>query len=128
MKTRKSGEKKHAYSIICDSVLRKYKRQRLNKYFKVSVKGPKPRSTWWEKKQRQQRRDALDSGIMDSVNSFFLSADISRKVPNKRETVKVRNEGKREILQTHVMTMTLEEAYNEYKTISVGSLSQSLFQ
>jgi len=56
VKTRKGGAKKHAYNIICDALLKKYKRHRLKKYFKVSVKGQKPSSTWWETKQRKRRR------------------------------------------------------------------------
>lgn len=120
VKTRKLGEKKHAYNIICDSVLKKYKRHRLNKYFKVSVKARKPSSTWWETRQRKRRRDALDSPLKNSVKNFFLSPEISREVPNKRETVKVRKDGQKEILQKHVMTMTLEEAYKEYKLRNPG--------
>ncbi|KAH3725882.1 hypothetical protein DPMN_051735 [Dreissena polymorpha] len=66
VKTRKGGAKKQAYNIICDAVLKKYKRRRLKKYFKVSVKGRKPSSSWWEAKQRKRRRDALNSSLKKS--------------------------------------------------------------
>jgi len=117
VKTKMHGDKKHAYNIICDSVLKKYKRYRLNRYFNVSLKTREQRSTsWWEKRQRKRRSDALANNIKDSVGSFFLSPEISREVQNKRETMKVKHEGQKLILQKHVMTMTLEEAYKEYKS------------
>ena len=83
--TRKHGEKKHPFNIICNSVLTTYNRHILNNYFKISVKARRPESSWW--KQKQRKRDVLDSCIQDSVKSFFWGQkSVERCQTNKQTT------------------------------------------
>ncbi|XP_052806603.1 uncharacterized protein LOC128235851 [Mya arenaria] len=114
---RKDREKKHAYDVIRESVLRKYKKITVSKYFNVSYKTRKMINEWWKKKQRKTRCDVISDHVKQSVKEFYLSAEISREVPSKRDVVRIKTQtGMKETLQKHVMTMTLEEAHKLYKT------------
>ncbi|XP_052789351.1 uncharacterized protein LOC128223902 [Mya arenaria] len=114
---RKDREKKHAYDVIRESVLRKYKKITVSKYFNVSYKTRKMRNEWWKMKQRKTRCDVISDHVKQSVKEFYLGAEISREVPSKRDVVRIKTQpGMKETLQKHVMTMTLEEAHKLYKT------------
>jgi hypothetical protein len=53
------------------------------------------------------------------VKKYYLSAEVSREVPNKREVVKIKtDDGKKETLQKHVMTMTLDDAFKHFKSLN----------
>jgi hypothetical protein len=108
-------EKKHAFNVISGSFLKKYGKLRLQKYFQVSHKSRKVQHEWWKQKQRKRRSDTIKADVKESVKQFFLSAEISREVPAKREVVTVKTPTGKETLQKHVMTMTLEEAHKLYK-------------
>ncbi|KAJ8300504.1 LOW QUALITY PROTEIN: hypothetical protein KUTeg_022023 [Tegillarca granosa] len=75
--------------------------------------------TWWQKQVRKRRKDSLNDNIKLLVKKYYLSAEVSREVPNKREVVKVKtSDGKKETLQKHVMTMTLDNAFKNFKAIN----------
>jgi hypothetical protein len=75
------------------------------------------RAEWWKKKQRKTKCDVISEHVKESVKEFFLSAEISREVPSKREVVRIKTQtGQKETLQKHVMTITLEEAHKLYNT------------
>jgi hypothetical protein len=53
--------------------------------------------------------------IKVAVRRYYLSTEVSREVPNKKEVVKVKTaDEKKEVLQKHVMTMTLQDAYKNF--------------
>lgn len=55
------------------------------------------------------------------MKEFFLSTEISREVPYKRDVVRIKTQtGEKEMLQKHVMTMTMDEAHKLYKERNPG--------
>lgn len=72
----------------------------------------KPNEKWW-KLQRKTRKDTLSTAVRSSVHNFYLSAGISREVPDKKAVIKLKNGQK---VQRHTMTMTLADAYSVYKS------------
>ena len=81
----------------------------------MSHKSSKVQHEWWKQKQRKKRSDTIKADVKESVKQFFLSAEISREVPAKREVVRVKTPTGKETLQKHAMTMTLEDAHKLYK-------------
>ena len=51
-----------------------------------------------------------------SLRNFYLSSEVSREVPCKKDVLKIKGkDGEKLLLQKHLMTMTLEEAHTMYK-------------
>ncbi|KAK3089976.1 hypothetical protein FSP39_008135 [Pinctada imbricata] len=78
------------------------------------------RKDWWKDVPRNPRKDKTSSQIKDQVHGFFLSPDVSREVPNKKDVLKVNGES----VNRHVMTMTMQEAHEKFckenKEIKIG--------
>ena len=89
------------------------------KYFKVRQVGLlQSRNDWWHLKQRKLRKDKLSPEITESVKDFFLAPEISREVPAKAEAIKMKdNNGEVSLVAKHTMTMTMEEAFQQYKQV-----------
>ena len=57
----------------------------------------------------------LDSDIVNKVKEFYLSEEISRTMPGKKDTVSVSVNGERKSLQKHLILCNLTEAYAKFK-------------
>ena len=58
----------------------------------------------------------MSDEIKVSVRNFYLSSEVSREVPCKKDVLKIKGkDGEKLLLQKHLMTMTLEEAHTMYK-------------
>ena len=49
------------------------------------------------------------------VQDFYLSVEVSREVPNKKEVVCIKQGGTKEFVQKHVIIMTTGEVYDLFK-------------
>lgn len=136
-KGRPTTEKRDAYKTLRAVIDRKPK-LRLNKRLrkKLGVSKAKRSATnpsWWKTKTKK-RKDAIPAVVKQRVQNFYLSPDISREVPDKRATIKIKEKGgkKVQILQRHNMMMTLDDAYRIYKeenpTDKIGMSSFAKFR
>lgn len=71
----------------------------------------KEEENWWKPKPRKKRSDQINKNTREKVISFFLSLEISRTVPNKKDVKCVEGEKK----EQYIMTMTLSDAYELFK-------------
>lgn len=62
---------------------------------------------WWKTKQRKPRKNKVKQDIKEKVHNFYLSGNISREVPNKKDVLNIDNDR----VNRHIMTMTLSEAF-----------------
>lgn len=53
--------------------------------------------------------------VKEQEKEFYLSPNISREVPDKREAIKVNDKDKVLIVQRHYMSMAIQDACEEYK-------------
>ena len=71
-----------------------------------------------------KRRKTLEEDTVQRVKEFYLSEDVSRQMPGKKDTVSVLIGGKREHLQKHLILCNLREAFELFKernpTIIIG--------
>ena len=72
-------------------------------------------SEGWEPSARKKRKDSIPEEEKEQVKEFYLSPNISREVPDKREAIKVKDKDKVLIVQRHYMSMAIQDAYEEYK-------------
>ena len=79
--------------------------------------------------QVKKRKDCLKDTVKQDVANFFLSEEISREVPNKREVVTIKENDKKERVSKHVMIMTMiddiELFKRKYKAVKIGFTSFS---
>lgn len=89
-----SASQRTAYRVLRSVVCMKGK-YRVNNEIRTKLKlkrqhqNQQPDNQWWKSKDRQKRKDRISETVRESMRSFYLSAEISREVPNKRATVKV---------------------------------------
>ena len=48
--------------------------------------------------------------------NFYLSPEVSREVPNKKEVILVKENNQKEYVQKHVMIATSADAFSQYKS------------
>ena len=96
--------KSHSGLILRRVIMRSMKSQTMTKgmktYFKIRST-MKNQKEWWAKQKRKQRKDRLSENVRGIVKSFFLSAEVSRQVPNKNDVMKVLNEGGSELVNNN---------------------------
>jgi len=56
---------------------------------------------WWKTKQRKPRKDKVKEDIKEKVHNFYLSGNISREVPNKKDVLNIDNDR----VNRHIMTI-----------------------
>ena len=70
---------------------------------------------WTSIEELQKRKDRISGDTRNRVEKFYLSPEISRAVPNKKDVLKVKEGTSTEFLQKHLMSVTGIEAYSRYK-------------
>ena len=101
---------KHAKAIASSS-------KQLRWYFNIH-NCFKPEPDWWKSnwQQRKCRSDRIPDDVKSEVSEFFLSVEISRQVPDKKQVVQITDKkGEKVKVQKHLMVMTLSEAFSVYK-------------
>ena len=68
----------------------------------------------WEPSARKERKDSIPEEVKERVKEFYLSPNITREVPDKREAIKVKDKDKVLIVQGHYMSKAIQDAYEEY--------------
>ena len=127
-------EQKQAHDILKYAILKTVaKRYRIkrhllsNMHLNKNAKHEKSRDTWWEAKPRKKRKDCLKDFVKQDVAMFFMSEEISREVPNKREVVTIKGDDKKERVSKHVMIMTMKDAFElfkrKHKDVKIGFTS-----
>jgi hypothetical protein len=116
------SDKKHAYNILTATIEKRTRNKcgiYVRKLFSFSHRSKvTAKRQWWQKQVRKVRKDKLSEKTRLLVKQHYLSAEVSREVPNKKEVIKVKkDDGKKEVLQKHLMTMTLEDAYKNFKSL-----------
>ena len=87
----------------------------MKKYFSVRSGIPQIlRKDWWKCQPRRKRKDRLREEDRRHVVDFFLSPEISREVPCKKDALKQKGSDTG-LIQKNLMTLTLAEAFQEYK-------------
>jgi hypothetical protein len=66
-------------------------------------------------KKRQRREDRASVDVRRRIINFYLSPDISREVPNTNEVPKIKESTNAEMVQKHIMFVTVLETYSIYK-------------
>ena len=61
------------------------------------------------------RGPSLPSETVDTVSAFYESNDISRVMPEKKDFVSVKKEGKRQHVHKRLVLSNLREVYSEFK-------------
>ncbi|XP_077869847.1 uncharacterized protein LOC144362389 [Saccoglossus kowalevskii] len=111
-------EKRNALKSVLHSVIGGV--QRYHKFgcaiaAHLKIRKPKGLDTekdWWKPSSRKLRKDRISEEVKENIKGFYLSPDVSREVPNKKDVL---NQKHGEAIQRHVMTMTLSEAFEQYK-------------
>lgn len=114
----KDTQKQHAYKVVRAAIVKKDKKRSalVKKVLKMSYRSRQLKTEWWAKSNRRRRKDALNETIQLSVQNFYRSSEVSREVPFKKDVLKIKGpDGKKELVQKQIMTMTLEEAQRLYK-------------
>ena len=78
----------------------------------------KPEPDWWKssREQRKHRSDRIADDVKSEMSEFYLSVEISRQVPDKKQVVQIIDQkGEKVKVQKHLMVMTLSEAFSVYK-------------
>ena len=107
---------KNILQCVLDKSITKYHKfgNALSAYLKIRRprgKDYKKREQWWKPKARKIRKDRIPESTREKVKSFYLSLEISRQVPNKKDVKSVEGEK----IQQHIMTMTLSYAFEVFK-------------
>jgi hypothetical protein len=112
------SEKKTAYDSIINSAVKSAKKKKTNllQYLGLSKNKKKKTEHWWKRNPRKRRKDRTSEAIKSKVSEFYLSQEVSREVPNKKDVLCVKGEMSKEYVQKHIMTMTSTDAYHAYKT------------
>ena len=88
---------------------------------KLNVKNVSSKEEFWKSKVRKTRKDKIAEEVKKELEEFYLRGDISKGLPSKRDVCKVKDkEGKAQVLQKHLMSMTLQEAFTMYKEENPG--------
>lgn len=66
-------------------------------------KAPVHESEWWKSKPRKPRKDKVKEEVKEKIIACFLSPQISREVPNKKDVMKT----DKERINRHLMTIAL---------------------
>lgn len=117
-------DKKKAYRVLvnvaADLVKARYGLKTKLKR-KLNVKNVSSKDKFWKSKVRKTRKDKISEEVKKEVEEFYLRGDISKELPSKRDVCKVKDkEGNAKVLQKHLMTMTLQEAFKMYKEENPG--------
>ena len=100
-------------SLACAPISKKSRlRGMMKKYFDIKRGIPQQKKgPFWEEKKRKRRRDKISDTVRDRVEAFYLSPEISRELPLKKEAMKVKDEaGTVVTVQKNVMVMSMKEA------------------
>ena len=85
----------------------------MSKYFKLKAGIPKKEQTsWWKNIKRKKHRDRISDELCEQVKDFFLSPEVSRECPCKREAIK--DKETKTIIQKNIMVLTMQEAVHKY--------------
>lgn len=69
------------------------------------------------KRERENSAKTISGTVRTSVEAFFLSPEISREIPLKKEAIKVKDvTGSSKTVQKNVMVMSVQEAFGAYKS------------
>ena len=71
---------------------------------------------WWKVPPRHRRKDRIPETVRERVREFFLSPEVSRQVPCKKDAILQKKDGICTVTEKHIMTMTLSEAFEDYRT------------
>ena len=109
-------EKKTAYQILHNAIFYGVKKYTigagLSSFLRVRRnQGKLDTDEWWKNRSRKPRKDMIDDATKEKVTLFFLSPKTSREVPNKKDVIKINDEK----TNKHIMTMTMSEAFDEFK-------------
>ena len=103
---------KKAYDTLQQTLLHIHRKYRIMKPFKLSWKAKLRGDKWWDEKlKRKPRKDRTPPEVTEEIAAFYCSPTVSRIVPDSKAARKENNT----FIPTHVMTMTLSEAYDQYK-------------
>ena len=72
-------------------------------------------TNWWKPNPRKRRRDRISENVKQKIKDFYLSAEISRIVPNKKEVICLKTQEEKQYVQKQVMVMTSADAFHQYK-------------
>jgi len=70
------------------------------------------KANWWKPNPRMKRKDAINAAVKQILQIFYLSQEISREVPNKKDVVCIKEGKEKQYVQKHVMIMTSADAYS----------------
>ena len=127
VKEKKSESSRRAYKILMHTVVsaatvcKKYNiRSKLALFNLDKTAGRRmlknKKQPRWKPDVRKRRKDRISEMTRRKVQDFYLSAEVSREVPNKKEVVCIKQGGKKEFVQKHVMIITTGEAYDLFKS------------
>ena len=81
------------------------------KKFKKAAK-----TDWWKQNPRKARKNRISEQTKFKVINFYLSPEVSREVPNKKEVILVKENNQKEYVQKHVIIATSADVFSQYKT------------
>lgn len=116
-------DKKKAYNVLVNVAAEIKARYGLKTKLKkqLHVKNLFSKKKFGKSKVRKTRKDKISEVVKKEVEEFYLRGDISKELPSKRDVCKVKDkEGNVKVLQKHLMTMTLQEAFKTYKEENPG--------
>lgn len=107
-------ETRVAYGSITKMIKSIPKATKLKK--KLGVNCKVVTTAWWSNEMRKKRKDRIKDDIKSEIREFYLSPEVNREVPVKRECVTVvdRNTCLKTKVHKQVMIMTQGEAYKIY--------------
>ena len=119
--------KKSAYDTLVKTALKSiskkyvYKSQNLLRTLGINWKNTKKfkkaaKNDWWKQNPRKARKDRISEQTKLKVINFYLSPEVSREVPNKKEVILVKENNQKEYVQKHVMLATSADAFSQYKS------------
>lgn len=110
-------DKKAAYDTVLNTVVGKANsKKEVLRYLGLSKNKKTQNTSWWKQKPRKRRKDRISEAIKTRVSEFYLSQEVSREVPNKKDVLCVKQGTCKTYIQKHVMTMTSADAYHTYRT------------
>ena len=103
---------KHVALCVSHKTRTKHK---LLKHLKMRKEKVQRKNLPWWATSREKRKDCIPEIVKEQVKYFYLSAAISREVPDKKAALKVREGTGFSTVQRHNMVMTLEDAFDIFK-------------